>query len=126
MVQRKLVKRVVRRVRRRKKSSSGLFAPARHKWLADVITFENPAKARQAADKLINAMKRGRYGRMKIGEKRALTIARALQYAANRAKASAKRSNLSRSERDELERISRIYDKAAEKAFDIYDKKYRG
>ena len=102
----------------------GLFKPARHKWIADIITFETPGKARKAADKLIGALQRGRYGNLKIGQKRALAIARALQYAANRAKASAKRKNLSPKERKELIRISKIYDQAAERAFRIYHKRY--
>ena len=70
-------------------------------------------------------MKRGRKGDMKIGEKRALTIVRSLNYAANRAEASAKRRNLTPSERRKLLAISKIYRRAAEKASEIYHEKYK-
>ena len=110
--------------RKRKSRGSGLFKPARHKWLADIITFESESKARKAAKRLVNDLERGRIGKKKIGKKRALTIARALQYAANRAEASAKRKNLSPKERKELKEIAKIYDRAAKEAFEIYDEKY--
>jgi hypothetical protein len=107
-----------------KSRGSGLFKPPRHKWLADIITFESEAKARKAAKRLVNDVERGRMGRKRIGRKRALTIARALLYAANRAEASAKRRNLTPEERRKLREISEIYRKAAEEAFEIYKEKY--
>jgi len=107
-------------------AKGGLFKPPRHKWIADIVTFESPGKARKAAKRLVNGLKRGRIGKRKIGKKTALTICRALQYAANRARASAKRKNLSPKERRELLSTSKIYDKAADRAFEIYEKKYKG
>ena len=104
----------------------GLFKPPRHKWLAKIITFEDPDSAEEAAERLVKGLKRKRIGRKKIGKKTALTIVRALNYAANRAKASANRSSLSGRERRELLRISKIYRKAAEKASEIYHEKYKG
>jgi len=108
----------------RTKSKGGLFKPAKHKWLADIITFKTPKAARRAAKRLINALKRRRIGKMKIGRKRALTIAKALQYASSRAEASVKRENLSLKEKKELRKISEIYDKASDKAYRIYHIKY--
>lgn len=105
--------------------NQGLFASPRHKWIAKIITFEDPGRARRAADTLLTSLQRGKYRRLRIGPRRALSIARALQYAANRARASAKRRNLTKKERRELERISKIYDRAADKAWKIYDKRYK-
>jgi len=110
---------------RRKSNKGGLFKPPKHKWLAKIVTFKDPEKAEKAADKLVGALKRGRLGKMKIGRKRALTIARALNYAANRAEAAAKRRNLSPEERRELKEIAEIYREAAEEAFEIYDEMYK-
>lgn len=101
-----------------------LFKPPRHKWIADIISFESPEKARKAAQRLLSILKHGRQGKLKIGQKRALAICRALQYAANRARASAKRKNLSAKERRELLQIADIYDRAASRAFKIYHEKY--
>jgi len=70
-------------------------------------------------------LKRGRIRRRRIGRRIALTILRALVYAANRARASAKRENLSRKERHELVQIAEIYHRAALKASRIYHEKYR-
>ena len=108
------------------RKSSGLFKPPKHRWLAELITFEDPKKARESAGKLVRGLKRGRVGRRKIGRKRALTTARALSYAANRAEASAKRRNLSAEERKELKEIARIYRDASKEAFEIYREEYRG
>lgn len=103
----------------------GLFRPPRWKYIAEVVTFETPGKAREAAGRLVRALERGRLGRLRIGRRRALSIARALQYAANRAKAAARNPRISARERAELRRISEIYDRAAERAFEIYREKYK-
>ena len=102
-----------------------MFKPPRHKWIADIVTFESPTKARAAARKLVNYIKMGHKGKLKIGQARALTIVRALNYAANRAEASAKRRNLSPRERKELREIARIYRRAYERAARIYERKFR-
>jgi len=108
----------------RRRRKGGLFKPPRHKWLADIITFKSPSAARKAASKLTSALKRRRLGRKKIGKKTALIIERALNYAANRAKASARRKALSAKERKELKEISEIYRRATERAKKIYASKY--
>ena len=104
----------------------GLFKPPKHKWLAKIVCFETLKCAREATKTLVRALERGRLGKLDIGPKRALTIVRALFYAANRAEAAARRRNLSRKEREELRRIHKIYREAAEKADRIYRRKYRG
>lgn len=111
--------------RRSRKGDGGLFKPPRHKWLAEIVTFEDPSRAEGAARRLVNALRRGRIGRRRVGRKTALTILRALNYAANRAEASARRRNLSPMERSELLRISDIYREAAEEASEIYHSKYK-
>lgn len=95
----------------------GLFKPARHKWLADVISFESPAEARRSAKRLVRMVRRA-------GRGKALTIIRALNYASNRAKASAKRKSLSKKERRELKTISKIYRKAQKEASKIYAQRF--
>jgi len=101
-----------------KSKGGGLFKPPRWKYLADIVTFETPSKARETAKKLV--------GMIKKAERRdkALRIARALTYAANRAKASAKRSNLKEKERRELIEVSKIYRAAADEAWEIYHEKF--
>ena len=101
-----------------------MFKPARHRWLASIITFKNPSKARAAAKRLLNALKRGRYKKMKIGKGRALDIVQSLNYAANMAKASARRKNLSARERKQLRQISKIYRSAQKQASRIYERRY--
>ena len=101
-----------------------MFRPARHKWLAKIVTFETTSRARKAASRLVNMLKRGRRGSKKITRRTALTIVKALNLAANRARASAKRHNLTRQEKHKLLVISRIYRRAAEKASKIYHEKY--
>ena len=111
--------------KRSRKKDSGLFKPPKHKWIADIVTFESPGRAERAAERLVNAIRRGRIGRRRVGRKTALTILRSLNYAANRAAASARRRNLSPMERSELLRISDIYREAAEEASEIYHSKYK-
>jgi len=110
--------------RRKSKSKGGLFKPPKHKWLAKIITFKDPDSAEEAAEKLVKGLERGRIGKRRVGKKTALTIARSLNYAANRAEASAKRKNLSKKEREELKEIAEIYREAANEAFEIYHEKY--
>ena len=114
---------VARKSRKKKRGRSksrskkgGLFKPPKHKDIAKIVSFETPSKARKAAKKLLSMMKRAR-------RKRALVILKALNYAANRAKAAAKRRNLSPKERRELKQISKIYRQATKKAQVIYAKK---
>lgn len=100
------------------KKKGGLFRPVRHKWIAKIVTFKDPDSAEKAAEKLVKEVKKSKR------KSRALTIARALTYAANRAEASAKRRNLSPKERKELKEIAEIYREAADEAWEIYHEKY--
>ena len=103
----------------------GLFKPPKHKWIADIVTFESPTKARKAAKALVSYLSSGRKGKMKIGKTRALAIVRALNYASNRAEAASRNPKLKPATKRELREISKIYKNAAEKASRIYAKKYR-
>ena len=107
------------------KKSDGLFRPPKHKWLSKVVSVNDPEEAREAADKLVKALERGRIGRIRIGGKRALTIVQALNCAANRAETSLRRKNLSPKERREYKQVERIYRRATERARRIYHEKYR-
>ena len=100
------------------KRDRGLFKPARHKYLADVITFKDPDSAERSARKLVKETKKTK--RRDAAKRRA----QALQLAANRARASAKRKNLSRKEREELLEIAGIYDEAAKEAWDTYNSRW--
>ena len=98
-----------------KKGSRGtLFAPARYKYLEDIVSFRSPAEARISVELLWNEFN-GASTRAKK-----LRIARATMYAANRADAAAKKKNLSPKERREYKEIARIYRQAAEKMFKRY------
>jgi len=103
---------------RSKAKGSGLFKSPRWKYLAEIVTFENPSKAKKAARELVKEVKHAKR------RDKALRVARALTYASNRAKAGAKRSGLSRKERQELKEISEVYRKAAEEAWEIYRDKF--
>lgn len=107
------------------KVKAGLFKPPKHKWIAKIVSFKSPRAAARAAKRLLKALARGRTpGGAPIGQKRALTIYRALVYAANRAEAAAKRRELSAKEREELLQIYKIYRKAADIARKLYHRKY--
>ena len=110
--------------------NKGIFLEPRHKWLADIVSFENPEKAERSAERLVSALKNKKIQHngkiIKIGQKRALTILRSITEAYNRAKASLNRKNLSAKERREYERIAKIYERAKEEAKVIYREKYKG
>ncbi len=103
---------------RSKGGRRGLFAPARYKYLADIISFRDPDQARGAAKEVLRSIRQSKR------RDKALREARALQMAANRARASAKRRNLSSRERRELREIAKIYDEAADEAWEIYREKF--
>jgi len=89
-----------------------LYKPPKHRDLAAVVTFESVSGARKAASKLKKmfraALKQGRL-------KRALTIKKATQYAANRALATARNHpSLKPKTRARLRKIAKIYDCAEE------------
>ncbi len=101
-----------------------LFHEPKHDWLGDIITWESTKAAREAAKRLLSALERGHIGKLKIGQKRALAIARALQNAANGAKAAAKKRGLKSKTKKRLRSVAKVYDRAAERAFRIYREKY--
>ena len=108
-----------------KKGKKGLFRPPKHKFLERIITFDSVSAARKAARKLVNSLERGRLGKMRIGQKRALTICRALQNAANRAEVSASKNPVFKKQtRVKWKSVSEVYEKAADKAWKIYHEKY--
>ena len=94
---------------RRSKGRSMFYSPARHKYLGEIVTFKNPEAAKGAAKELLRLFNQARTRAKKLRIKRATILA------ANRARASAKRKNLSARERRELREIARIYRSAAEK-----------
>ena len=85
----------------------GLFKKPRWKKYAKIVTFENPDAAKGAARELLREFKSAKTRAKKVRVKK-VTV-----YAANRARASAKRKNLSPRERRELLQIARIYERAA-------------
>ncbi len=93
--------------RRRKRTKWGLFKPATHGWIAEIVTFETITGAAEAARKLKNAFKRANI-------RGKLTILRATQYAANRARAAAKRKDLTPEVRRRLLKIAQIYEAASD------------
>jgi len=110
---------MVRRVRavtrpRRVPRRIGMFLPARHRYLSEIITFRSVEDAIRAANRL-----RALYDQAKTREKK-LTILRAAVLAANRAKVAAERHpSFSPQVRRKWMRISQIYRDVAE------DLKYR-
>ena len=112
-----------------RRKRGGLFSPPRHKWLSDIISYKDPESAERAAERLLNALRKGelRYkGKtIKIGRTRALQIARALQRAANETKVIYKnKKNLSPEERREFKEIHKIYEEARQEAWKIYREEY--
>ncbi|WFO75635.1 hypothetical protein J4526_01775 [Desulfurococcaceae archaeon MEX13E-LK6-19] len=121
----KISKKSKSKSKNKKSKDNGLFKPPRHKWLANIVSFKKPDEAKEAAQELVDALKKGRLGKKKIGRKTALTIARAIQYAANRAEAASKNPIISPKERRELKEVAEIYEDAAEEAWEIYREKYK-
>ncbi|RLC85158.1 MAG: hypothetical protein DRJ03_12380 [Chloroflexi bacterium] len=97
--------------------SKTLFHKPRWKGLAKIIRLDKPKNARKAAKKLLEQCKEAKK------PSAVLRRAKALQEAANRARAAMKKKNLREKERKECEKIAEIYDKAADKAFALYHKK---
>ena len=102
-----------------------LFRPPRHKWIAGLVDFTSVSGAREGARELLEILETGRRGRRRIGPKTALVIAKALQNAANRAEASLNRRNLKPETRKRYRELARIYGRYAERAWRIYNQKYK-
>ncbi len=90
--------------KRKKSKKRGIFFPAKHRKLAEIVTIESPAKARKAVKKLKRLIGKG-YTKKQI--RGAMIIAYA------RAKALAKKKGISAKEKRELRQIAKIYLKAA-------------
>jgi len=97
--------------------SKTLFHKPRWKTLAKIIRMDKPKNARKAAKKILEQCKEAKK------PSAVLRRAKALQEAANRARAAMKKKNLSEKEQREFEKIAEIYDKAADIAYRIYHKK---
>lgn len=93
-----------------------MFGKAKHEYLRDMISLRNPSAARGSVRELNQE-----FDNSKTKEKM-LRVARATQLAANRAKVSGKRTNLSTAERKQFKEIAGIYDRAAERMFRSYNR----
>ncbi len=85
----------------RKKQNKGLFRPAKNKKIAEIIKIDTPKNARGSVKELAKMIDKGK-----------ITIDQAIKYvtnAANRAKASLNRKNLSKKERKEMKEVARVY-----------------
>lgn len=101
-----------------REDKGGLFKPPKHPDIAAIVSFETPSDASRSANILLAELQYTK------DRQRALTIARALQYAGNRAEVSAHRKNLSEKERKELLMVAKIYKNAAQKGWDIYRRRF--
>lgn len=93
-----------------------LFKKPKHKKYAKMISFKNPTQARISARKL---RKEFREAKQRAKKRR---VARATQYASNRAKASGKRKKLSTDERKQFKEIGKIYDTTAKSMWEKFKK----
>ena len=93
-----------------------LFKKPKHKKYAEMISFENPTQARISARKL---RKEFREAKQNAKKRR---VARATQYASNRAKAITKRKKLSIDERKQYKEIGKIYGDLANTLWERYNK----
>jgi len=81
--------------------NKGLFRPAKNRKIAEIIKIDSPKNARGSIKELAKLIDRG-----------VITIDQAIKYvttAANRAKASLNRKNLSRKERKEMKEVAKVY-----------------
>ena len=93
-----------------------LFKKPKHKKYAEMISFKNPTQARISARKL---RKEFREAKQNAKKRR---VARATQYASNRAKAITKRKKLSIDERKQYKEIGKIYGNLANTLWERYKK----
>ena len=97
--------------RRRGRGSrvSGLFHPARYKYLADIVRIDTVENAKKAVRKLLKHFREAKTRAKKIRVKKATVLA------ANRARVLSKSPRISPKERQEFREIARIYERAAAK-----------
>ena len=93
-----------------------MFGPTKHKYLGKIISLRTPISARESVRELNKE-----FLGASTNAKR-LRIARAIQLAANRAKASSGNMHLSVRERAEYREIYKIYSDTAKRAFRMYKK----
>ena len=99
----------------------GMFLPARHRYLSEIITFRSISGAHEAVRQL-----RRLYHEAKTREKK-LTILRAVVLAANRAETAAKKHpSFSPEVRRRWKRIAQIYRSLAEELKHKYRREYYG
>ena len=99
----------------------GMFLPARHRYLSEIVTFRSITGAREAARQL-----RRLYDEAKTRQKK-LTILRAVVLAANRAEVAAKRHpSFSPEVRRRWKRIAQIYRSLAEELKREYRREFYG
>ena len=91
------------RVSVKPKKDRGLYTPAKHKWLADIVSLETPEKARESVRTLLAEFKRSK------SRSRKRLIKRATVLAYNRAKVASHNPRLSPKERREFKQIAKIY-----------------
>jgi hypothetical protein len=84
-------------------TSHSLFQKARHPHLAKLVTFHSAEDAREASDELEVEFDHAHSREYKV------VVKRATVEAANRAEASAKRSNISQAERNKLHEVAGAY-----------------
>ena len=90
-----------------RKKRSMFYEPPKSKHLSGIVSIESTKKAKKAAKELKHEFKSARSRETKTHIKRAAVLA------ANRAKAAAKKRDLSRKEKKELREIAETYSEAA-------------
>lgn len=93
---------------------TGLFQEPKYRKYSDIVSFSNEEQARNSTNILSNEFEKA-----KTREKK-LRIARVTQYAANRALASSKRTNISQEEIKKLKIINELYDNKAKEMWSQY------
>ena len=88
-----------------------MFGTPKHKYLSDIISISSPSAAQGSVKELKREFQEAKTRTKK------LRIAKATMLAANRARASVKKTNLSKRERNEFWAIVKIYDLAATAMF---------
>lgn len=97
------------------KPKKSLYEKPKYKYLAKIVRFDTPERARGSIEKLTNEFVNARTLTKK------LRIAKASMYASNRAEASGKKKNLSRKEKSEYKKISMLYRGNAHMLFKEYN-----
>ena len=91
-----------------------MFGKPKHDYLRDIISIRSPESATGSVRELTRE-----FFSAETKAKR-LRIARSAQLASNRALASAKRDSVSAREKAELRKVAGIYDRVAERMFEVY------